>query len=193
MNMHIQMTSRREISERSVVNAASLKVDVNMLQAYWEKLRCSDTCLFKVMKHDGTVSSEQQKGWLPQGDERKNPEKVSMLLARADALGRFANDCARTAYDKITKTSDFYEESDDQMGFYCIFAKSKDGVVGLAWANDGDLVKAKLLASFALYEIGLVSAKSDKVLWEADYRHLPFHSSIDLKVADEMFAHYLAM
>ena len=77
--------------------------------------------------------------------------------------------------------------------FYSIFGKSVDGVVGLMWANDGDLAKAKLLASFALYVIGLSSVKSDNVLWEAAYRHLPYHSSIDLKVADEMFAHYLAM
>ena len=193
---NIQMTSRREINgERSVgTNAASLKIDVNMLQEYWTRLRCSDVCLFKVMKYDGFKCVERQKGWLPQGDENKNPEKVKKLLSRAEALGCFANDCARVAYDEVARPCDFYEKSDSENGFYCIFAKSVDGVVGLAWANDGDLVKAKLLASFALYEIGLNSAKSDNVLWEAAFRHLPFHSSIDLKVADEMFANYnLAM
>lgn len=193
MNANIQMTSRREIKDERGHNAASLKIDVDLLQSYWTKLRCSDTCLFKVVKFDGFKCVEHQRGWLPQGDEKKDPEKVDELLARSDALGRFANDCARAAYERITKTCDFYEKFDNQNGFYSIFGKSVDGVVGLMWANDGDLAKAKLLASFALYVIGLSSVKSDNVLWEAAYRHLPYHSSIDLKVADEMFAHYLAM
>lgn len=189
ITMTVNRNTEKENCKRGL--AASPKVNLDMLQEYWQSLRCSGPDLFRVVKYfdASKVCVELQRGWLPKGDE--NPERIETLVDRSKSLSSFVQEQAAEASKKISNPFDFYEA--ERNGFYALFAQSMNGVVGVAWSNDGDMIKAKMMAAFALYCLGLKCAGSDIVLWEACYRHLPYRSRIDLQMADKLFASYLTI
>ena len=167
------------------------EVNPNLLQEYWLQLRCTGPDVFNIIKYtnDGQAINLQN-GWMPQGKE--TIQDLKSLLVRACNLKKNLNNNSKEAANKIHTVNDFAEYTDIQDKNYCIFCKCSDGIIGVGWRmNDGDQLKAKLLAGFTLYCLGLMSGDNDPVLWEVAYRHLPFAINLDLGVADKLFVKYM--
>jgi len=164
------------------------KVDADLIYRFWTKMRCTGPDIYQVVSFGAAGAKRIQHGWLPKGDE--SIKRLEGLVEKAGKLETTLVGNLALAYSKIKSMSDFYELSSKSDSTYALYCKSDMGVVGVGfYVTDGDIKKAKLLAMFVLYAYGLLSAKVDKTLWDAAYRHLPYwDQSFDLNAADELFA-----
>ena len=179
MNRSIQMT----ICKGNVGNPkTSIKLDMNVVQDLFDELRGNGPDLFKIVRFGkDNEYKEVQNGLLPYDAE------FSEVVY--DSLSNFIKSHSKDK--EVSGASDFFEAEDEEHCLYAIFIPSSDGVVAVGWyGKDGNLSKAKMMACYAMYAFGLMSISKDKVLYEACYKHLPYHhrDCMDLKTADSFFA-----
>lgn len=177
--MNIKMTRCQRILEQ--------EVNPNLLQDYWCQLRCSGPDIFVITKFDGSNNHTLQNGWMPEAKD-SSIEELRECVRELESLKEFVESASKEAFTKIKRIRDFHEVRCADRHSFCIYSKCKDGVIGVGWRfRDGDLAKAKMMATFTLYSFGLINCDADKVLWEAAYKHLPFATGMNLTLADQVF------
>ncbi len=165
-------------------------VNPNSLQDFWLKLRCTGPDVFAIFEFDGSEAREIQTGWMPQKEETSTQE-LRECVCNLELLEAFLREHSDTALATIKNELTFHEAQLADTHCYCIYCKSKKGIVGVGWNfRDGDLIKAKMMAVFTLYAFGLSNAEYDPLLWNVAYRHLPFKMNMNLSVADRVFFKY---
>ena len=166
----IQMTTNfRDRNERSYSTAASLKINPVLLKSFWDTLECSGPDLFRVVKYDGKSVEQVQKGMLSRARVEKSPAVVRGLISKSRDFDDFMNDSIKEAYKNMMPFSPCNEVIDEQRGYYALFTRCSDGIVGVAFANDGDVKKARTAVS---YTIGLISLKNrgyDRILFNTSW------------------------
>lgn len=181
--MKIEMTRCQDIILYAGVNP-------NLLQEFWCQLRCTGPDLFSIQKFDGSTAQNIQNGWMPQAKETSTKE-LRECVNDLNSLQAFLESHFNAATEKVKNNFDFHEERAVDQNCYCIYCKCNNGIIGVGWRfRDGDLVKAKMMATFTLYAFGLSCAESDSTLWDVAYRHLPFATGMDLSIADKVYIKY---
>ncbi len=169
-------------------------VHPNLLQDFWLQMRCTGPDLFVIQKFDGSTTQYIETGWMPHKKGEDIPtQELRDCVSKLEALGTFVKKHLATGLEVTsTKRFAFHEEHSEHC--YGIYCKCSDGVIGVGWRfNDGDLAKAKIMAVFTLYVLGLQNAEYDPELWEMCYRHLPFAMDMDLSVADRVYLKHVAL
>lgn len=169
-------------------------VNPDLLQDFWLQMRCTGPDLFAIQKFDGSTTQYIDTGWMPHKKGEDIPtQELRDCVSKLDALGAFVNKhLAEGLEETSAKKYTFHVANDEKC--YSIYSKCSNGVIGVGWRfNDGDLAKARIMAVFTLYALGLQNADVDAVLWEMCYRHLPYVMDMDLSVADRVYLKHAAL
>ena len=169
------------------------RVNIDAIQEFWKvTMRChTGPDLFRVVKFttDGRML-DIQRGRLPVSEEDESLERKKQLLPFVATMEELLRNSAPAAFDAIKEVFEFHVATAANRRAVAIYSKCQDGLVAIAWHNDGDLHKAKSLAYFTLYMLGAINAENDPVLWDAAYTRLPYRRRFDREAADLLYSKY---
>lgn len=183
----IVMSTTREES-----SAGLARVNIDAIAKFWSiTMRChTGPDLFRVVKFTENGMIDVQKGRLPVCPEDDTSENKKKLVPFALKMEELLRNNAPAAFNTIKKTFNFYDATASNGRAVAIYAKCQDGLIAVAWHNDGDLHKAKSLAYFTLYMLGAINAENDPVLWDAAYTRLPYRRRFDREAADKIYGEF---
>jgi len=168
------------------------RVNIDAIAEFWRvTMRChTGPDLFRVVKFTDSMIDIQH-GRLPVCKEDETLENKKKLLPFVAEMEELLRENAPAAFNAIKEVFHFYDATAPSRRAVAIYAKCQDGLIAVAWHNDGDLHKAKSLAYFTLYMLGAINEEIDPVLWDAAYTRLPYRRRFDRAAADKLYAkHY---
>lgn len=183
--MKIEMTRHQEAPGVTGVNP-------DTLQDYWKILRCTGPDVYTIQMSNGLTTQKIDNGWMPhKREEDITTDELRECVEQLETISEFVEAHLAEAFAETHNTEEFVFHEVQANHCYAIYCKCSDGTVGVGWRfRDGDLVKARLMAIFTLYALGMKkkNAEADPLLGEMCYRRLPFDMQMDVRTADKVLA-----